>query len=110
MSEESTKAEIERRTAEIAAATGPTIPIGVTAAEAALIADIHVALPNLEAAVDERIKQLTPSGAIVVIDKVRDLLPLVGPILSMLGLGQHAGKASDAAKVLREILDLTDGR
>ena len=55
-----------------------------------LIADIHVALPNLEAAIDERIRQLTPSGAIVVIDKVRDLLPLVGPILSMLGLGQHA--------------------
>ena len=44
------------------------------------------------------------------LDKVRDLLPLVGPILSMLGLGEHAGKASDAAKVLREILDLTDGR
>ena len=110
MSEESTKAAIEARAAEIAASLGPTIPIGLTAAEATLIAEIHVALPNLEAAIDERIRQLTPSGAIVVIDKVRDLLPLVGPILTMLGLGQHAGKAGDAAKILREILDLTDGR
>jgi hypothetical protein len=65
VSEASTKAAIEARAAEIAASLGPSIPVGVTPAEAALIADIHVALPILEAAIDERIRQLTPSGAIV---------------------------------------------
>lgn len=105
MSEESTKATIEKRSQEIAAGLPPTTAIGYTPEEAELSHAIEVEGASALRAIEQRIQELTPSDAELVLATIADKLPLLGPAFALLGL-PHADKAAEGAKLLSEALDV----
>lgn len=105
MSEESTKATIEKRAQEIAAGLPPTTAIGYTPEEAELSHAIEVEGASALRAIEQRIQELTPSDAELVLATIADKLPLLGPAFKILGL-PHADKAAEGAKLLSEALDV----
>lgn len=105
MSEESTKATIAARAEQLRLALGESTAIGYTPAEAELSHAISVEGASMLAAIEQRIKELTPSDAELVLATIADKLPLLGPAFAILGL-PHADKAAEGAKLIGEALDV----
>ena len=81
--------------------------IGYSPEEQAASDRIDRGLAELNAALDKRIAELTPGSALQVLDEVVYRLPLLVPALRLLGLGEHAGKLADAAKIIKDVVSLT---